>query len=313
MLTAYLNILVIFILIFIGYLLTYRQWFNNQVADAFSKLVLNIALPCSMFLNITKQFSKAEFIQLFSGMLIPLLSMSITLLISYFYGKITKVKTGRLGSFTTMATCSNTIFIGLPINLAIFGEISVPFVLLYYIVNTTFFWTVGVFLIAKDNPQAETAQISFHPLTALKKIFSPALLGFIIGLLWILTEVPVPSMLQTLSSYLGQLTTPLSMFVIGIIIYYTGIRNLKLNKDIVGVLIGRYLLSPLIVWLISHFVKVPELMLNVFIIQSAMPIQNSVPILVRNYDADVDFAASSLAYSILLYLIYIPLLLLIIL
>lgn len=44
-----------------------------------------------------------------------------------------------------------------------------------------------------------------------------------------------------------------------------------------------------------------------------MPVQNSIPILARNYQADEDYAASSLGYSVLLYMIYIPILLKIIL
>ena len=39
MIAAYINILFIFILMFIGFFLTYKQWFSNQIGDAFSKLV----------------------------------------------------------------------------------------------------------------------------------------------------------------------------------------------------------------------------------------------------------------------------------
>ena len=99
------------------------------------------------------------------------------------------------------------------------------------------------------------------------------------------------------------------MFIIGIIVYNVGIKNLTLNKEIIGVGLGRYVLSPLIVWLLGQWISVPPLMLSVFIIQSAMPVQNSVPILARSYQADQPFAASALGYSILLYLAYIPLLL----
>lgn len=312
LLGAYLNILMIFLMMFMGYALTYRQWFSNRSADVFSKLVLNIALPCNMFLNITANFSRSEFIHLFSGMLIPLLSMSITFIVSLIYAKVTGVKErGHYGTFSTMFTCSNTIFIGLPINLAIFGEVSVPYVLLYYVVNTSFFWTLGIYMMAHDSPhiEEETATISFHPLAALKKVFSPALMGFMIGLVWLMCSLKVPDTLATFLRYLGNLTTPLSMFIIGIIIYFTGIRNLKLNKDIIGVMIGRYLLSPLIVWGIGQFIHVPDMMLKVFIVQSSMPIQNSVPILARSYGIDTEFAASTLAYTVLAYLLYIPLLL----
>lgn len=309
MITAYINILFIFILMFIGYFLTYKQWFSNQIGDAFSKLVLQIALPCNMFLTITKNFSRAEFLQLVSGMIIPLLSMLLTFVISFLYQRVFNISPHRRGTFSTMFTCSNTIFIGLPINLAIFGERAVPYVLLYYIVNTTIFWTLGIYFIARDNPQIEQATVNFHLLPILKKVFSPALIGFLLGLCLVLLNLSVPDSFATFLSYLANLTTPLSMFIIGIIVYNVGIKNLTLNKDIIGVLLGRYVLSPLIVWLLGQWISVPPLMLSVFIIQSAMPVQNSVPILARSYQADQPFAASALGYSILLYLAYIPLLL----
>jgi Predicted permeases len=309
MLEAYLNIIVIFLLMFVGYWCSYRQWFSNRTADVFSKIVLNLSLPFSMFLNITQSFTREEFLDLFSGVLIPFLSMILTLLFSFAYRKIFHITPSRQGVYSTMVTCSNTIFIGLPINLAIFGDDSIPFVLLYYIMNTTIFWTIGVYLIAKDSPHIEEAHVSFHPLVALKKIFSPALLGFIIGVIWMLLEAKVPMLIQNFGNYLAELTTTLSMFAIGIMVYFNGIKNLKMNKDIVGVLIGRFLVAPLIVWLLGFWIHVPTLMLQVFIIQAAMPVQNSVPILARSYQADEEYASSSMGYSVLIYMLYIPVLL----
>lgn len=309
MLQAYVKIFAIFALMFLGYFLSYKQWFSNRTADVFSKLVLNIALPFNMFLNMTANFSRDEFLTLFSGMIIPVISMTATFIISLLYRKLAKVTPSRQGTFTAMFTYSNTIFIGLPINLAIFGEKAIPYALLYYIVNTTFFWTLGIYEIAQDNPDIEKARIAFHPLVLLKKIFTPALLGFIIGLLWVLTTFDVPQFIASFGGYLADLTTPLSMFVIGIIIYFSGLKNLKMNKDIFGVLLGRFVFSPVIVWLLGFVFPVPPLMLAVFMIQSSMPVQNSIAILARNYNADEEFGASSLGYSVLVYLVYIPILL----
>ncbi|MFZ8763776.1 AEC family transporter [Enterococcus diestrammenae] len=313
MLQAYVKIFAIFALMFLGYFLSYKQWFSNRTADVFSKLVLNIALPFNMFLNMTANFSRDEFLTLFSGMIIPVISMTATFIISLLYRKLAKVTPSRQGTFTAMFTYSNTIFIGLPINLAIFGEKAIPYALLYYIVNTTFFWTLGIYEIAQDNPDIEKARITLHPLVLLKKIFTPALLGFIIGLLWVLTTFDVPQFIASFGGYLADLTTPLSMFVIGIIIYFSGLKNLKMNKDIFGVLLGRFIFSPVIVWLLGFVFPVPPLMLAVFMIQSSMPVQNSIAILARNYNADEEFGASSLGYSVLVYLVYIPILLKIIL
>ncbi|WP_312499093.1 AEC family transporter, partial [Enterococcus sp.] len=141
MFDAYINIFVIFSLMFIGYILSYKQWFSNRTADTFSKLVLNLTLPANMFLTIIKNFTKEEFLSLVSGMVIPLLSMLITYMIGHLWRRFFHVAHKHKGAFSSMFTFSNTIFIGLPINLAIFGEKAVPYVLLYYIVNTTLFWT----------------------------------------------------------------------------------------------------------------------------------------------------------------------------
>lgn len=139
MLASYFNILVVFALVLVGYRLSRKGWFDETTTGLFSKLVLNIALPFSMFLNITKQFTRDQFMSLVSGMLVPILSIAITFIISTIWVKVARVPATRQGVFRTMFTASNTIFMGLPINLAIFGEKAVPYVLLYYICNTTFF------------------------------------------------------------------------------------------------------------------------------------------------------------------------------
>lgn len=309
MLEAYLNILVIFAVMLVGYVLTWRKWFDNHIADVFSKLVLNIALPLNMFLNMTERFTKAEFLELFRGILLPALSIVITYLISIGYAKLIRVPIGRQGAFKVMFTASNTIFMGLPVNIAVFGEKAIPYALLYYICNTTFFFTIGIYLIQRDNLTAHHTPPSFSFRFIVRKLLSPALLGFFIGLCWMLLEIPLAVPLRDFAHYLSQLTTPLSLFVIGIIIYQTGLKNLTLDKDTIGVLVGRYLVSPLVIILLSKVIPVPTLMLNVFILQSAMPVQNSMPILAKGYGADETFATSSLVYSIVGYLFVILVLL----
>ena len=135
------------------------------------------------------------------------------------------------------------------------------------------------------------------------------MLGFLVGVFWLLTGVKVPLALASFSTYIGNLTTPLSMFIIGITVYFLGISTLKLNKAIVGVLLGRFIISPLLIILITRVIQLPDMMVKVFFIQSAMPIQNSVPILARLYHADVEFAAATLGYTVLSYLAVVPMLL----
>jgi predicted permease len=309
MIQAYFNIFAIFAMMFVGYFLSYKKWFDSHTADLFSKMVLGLALPFEMFITMTQKFSRDEFLHLIGGIVVPVLSMLLAYWLSKVVAYLLGVEQARLGTFSTMFTCSNTIFIGLPINMAIFGSQAVPYVLIYYIANTTFFWTWGVYKIAQDSQTfAGLAQVpqDFGLIQGLKKVMNPTMLGFMVGIVWLLTGIKVPLALVNFSTYIGNLTTPLPMFIIGITVYFLGIRTLKLNKAIVGVLLGRFILSPLLIILLTRWIPLPDMMVKVFFIQSAMPIQNSVPILARRYRADIEFATSTLGYTVLSYLAVVP-------
>ena len=49
-----------------------------------------------------------------------------------------------------MVVNDNCLFIGLPVQIALFGQDALPYFLLYYIGNTISVWMVGVFLIELD-------------------------------------------------------------------------------------------------------------------------------------------------------------------
>ncbi|WP_346655914.1 AEC family transporter [Vagococcus zengguangii] len=296
--------MVIFAMIIIGYILSAKKWFNNKMIDAFSKLVLNIALPLNMYLNMIEKFEHDEFLTLATGIVLPAVSIVVTFILSKVFCSLFKVSTNRRGVFQTMFTASNTIFMGLPITTAVFGEHAIPYALLYYMCNTSFFFTVGISLIASDREGASmTWKFDWRDLV--RKLLNPALVGFFIGLLWMLLELPKIKPLLDFSRYMGGLTTPLSLFIIGMIVYQTGWKSIKFNHEVAGVLLGRYLVSPLVVYLLSFIIPVPVLMLKVFMLQSAMPVQNSMAMLARAYGADEVFATSSLIYSILSYLVVI--------
>lgn len=308
MLESYLNILVVFALVLVGYQLANKGVFKGDTLKLFSFMVLNIALPFNMFLNMTERFDREEFLSLFSGMLLPAVSILAVFCFSVFYSKVTNVPEKRRGLFQTMFTISNSIFMGIPINVAIFGEESIPYVLLYYICNTTFFWTVGIYLISSDNQDPTIENVRMNAKGVVKMLITPAMSGFLIGLFYMLVGLPEIPLLSKFATHLSNLTTPLSMFVIGMIIYQTGLKNLKMDKDSFGILLGRYVISPLSVFLLAQVIEVPDLMFKVYLVQAAMPAQNTTPVLAKQYGSDAEFATTAQAFTFLVYLFVIPIL-----
>jgi malate permease and related proteins len=303
------SILSIIIMISLGYILTSKGWFNEEASKLLSRIVVNISLPVYMVANLVTNFDKEKLYKLSVGLPTALISILLAYVIGVCVSKLIKIKKGRKGTFQTMFFASNTIFIGLAVNLSLFGEKSVPYVLIYYIANTVIFWTIGVYAVSSD---AQDNKVKIFSLNLVKKIFSPPLLGFLVGIMFVVLEVHLPSFALDTCKYLGNLTTPLSMIFIGITIHSVKLREIRLDKDIVALLLGRFLIAPVIVILLVHYLKAPLLMKEVFIIQASMPIMTQTSIIAKTYKSDYKYAAIMTTITTLGAIITIPLYMLLI-
>jgi len=298
------SVLSIIFMITIGYFLSSKGWFDEKSSKLLSKLVVNLSLPAYMISNLVSNYSKDELLKLGSGLVIPFSSMILCYLIAIAAARLIKIPGGRAGTFCSMFAWSNTIFIGLPVNLALFGDESIPYVLLYYIANTTLFWTIGVYGISRDGGNSGGKLFSA---SNIKRIFSPPLTGFLIAIALIMLGIRLPQSILDTCRYLGNLTTPLSMLFIGIIIHSVKIREIKADKEMVVLLAGRFLVAPLLVFAMSFVLPIPLLMKKVFVIQAGMPAMTQTSIVAESYDADYKYAAVMTAATTIVSLVSIPL------
>ena len=300
------GILVILGMILVGFVIGEKGWFDDKSRGLIAKLVTQVALPCYMLYTITQRFTAADLLKMLPALRFPALSMVILLGIATGVARLFAVRQDRRGLFISMFFNSNTIFVGLPINQALFGDASIPYVLIYYMCNTTFFWTLGTYLIQRDGE----GEAQFDLKTSLKKVFSPPLMGFLLGLVLVMLQIKLPAFLASDLQYLGNLTTPLSMIFIGLSVSHVGVKQLVLGKEQLLILLGRFLVAPLLMASIVYWVPLPSLMKQVFIIQSAMPVMTNAPVVARLYGADSDYAAVMVTETTLATMVVIPILML---
>jgi predicted permease len=302
------GVLVILVMVAVGYILTERGWFDDKSAKLVSRLVTQIALPAYMVTTIMKDFTADQLKTLLPDLRYPVISMLILFAFSFVVMRVMRIKQEHAGLFSSMFFNSNTVFVGLPINLALFGDKSLPYVLVYYMANTTFFWTLGVWLIQRDG----MGKAKINVLETLKKIFSPPLLGFMLGIVLVVLHVKLPPFLVSDLTYIGGLTIPLSMFFIGIAVSNAGISRMRLTNDSIGILLGRFIFAPALMALLVIPSSMPMLMKQVFILQAAMPVMTNAPVVSKLYDADADYAAIMVTETTLMSIIVVPILMVII-
>jgi malate permease and related proteins len=301
------SVLSVILMIGLGFVLAKKGWFEEKSASLISRLVVGVALPAYMIANLMGGYDRAKLLSMLPGLPIPFAVMVSTYAIGAGTAALFRLPRGRRGSFASMFALSNTIFIGLPVNLVLFGEESLPYVLLYYIANTSLFWTLGVYGIAKDGAiLAGRPPPSLVSAEGLRRILSPPLVAFLAAVAMIAAGIGLPRPIMDSCKSIGAMTTPLSMLFIGIVISRVEWKRLRLERDLVLLLAGRFVLSPLILVLLARGTGLPPLMKAVFLVQASMPAMTQTPILAESYGADSEYAGLATSVTTVLSLATIP-------
>lgn len=296
-------VLSILAMISIGYVLSRRGWFDEHASELFSKMVVRVSLPALMISNLLTTFDRGTLFEAGMGIFIPMACMLLLYGMGLVLVRLIHIPPNKRGVFLAMFTFSNTVFIGLPVNVALFGEESTSFVLLYYVANTVLFWTIGVGGIQRDGMSGHAPSV----LSRLKSFLSPPLMGFLFAVLLILLNLKLPRFVMDACKYMGNLTTPLSMLYIGIVINSITMQDVRFDKDMVTVLTGRFVLAPLLILAFLYYLPLPDLMKKVFVIQAAMPIMTQIAIVSQAYRADYKYAAAMVTVTTMVSLVFIPL------
>lgn len=327
----------------VGYALAARGWFGPESRRLLPRLVTNVSLPPFLMCTILRSFERENLLHMLSGILLPLLAMLLMYAAAWVTARLTRVSRRHFGLFCACVSNPNTIFIGIPVNMALFGPEAVPYVLLYYFASTCFFWTVGNYAISRDerapapsgaSPQAgvsmsataataATAGAGLTPPHAgagrdarpghaswrarLGRVVSAPMLGFLTGLALALLGVELPGFLFEAARQVGDLTTPLALIFIGVTLQGMDMRGFRLTRDMALALTGRFVVSPLLVYALLPFFGLPELMGKVYVMQASLPVLMQVAILSAYYNTDPDFGSVMVSLSTIICVITTPL------
>ena len=303
-LTSLGSIFPIIVMIAIGYILRKRHWFHHTFSENVSKLITNVALPCSIFYSVLKYLNMDALKELSNRLIFTFASVIIGYVAAFLVIKLVKMREGRRGVFYNAVVNANTIFIGLPLNMALFGEAASKYYLMYYITNTVSIWTLGYMLLASDPMEnSGDAKGGFD----LKKLLSPPLIAFVIAFAVLLSGIKVITPIVETTKYLGSVVTPLALLYIGIVLADAGLHSIRFDLDTNLALLGRFVFSSVVMIVLlkiaGRFVKLDPLEIKTFVIQSAAPVFAALPILTNETNGDIGYSTNVVTTSTVLFAI----------
>ena len=132
-------------------------------------------------------------------------------LLVYFVSKLVFCKTKEEASRRACVACSylgNVGFMGIPVMEMLFPGNSdmVLYTVVYNIAFNAMSWTLGVFTITGEKKR----------INPLKIVLNPPMIAVIVSLPFFFLNVHIPEQVMTPISYLGDMTLPLSMVILGV-------------------------------------------------------------------------------------------------
>ena len=271
----------------LGFFLKKRKIVSDRGQKEITDLVIDIVLPANI---ITSFLSKFDGDVLKDCIVIALISLGIQLM-SLVYGKVffRKESEDRLKCLAYGIICSNAGFLGNPVAEGVFGSVGLMLASVYLIPQRIMMWSEGLAIFSGEADRKGT----------LKKVVThPCVLACFIGILLMVTQFSLPSVILTPLQTVGRCNTALSMMVIGMILADIDLKTLA-DKTVVIYTVHRLVIIPLIVWGVLYFLPVSHLVRGVSVLLAAMPAGATTSMLAAKYDRDPAFATKLVVFSTL--------------
>ncbi len=293
-------ILTLFLIMGAGFLLKKTSIITKSGEQFMITLLQKAAIPALMFHSVQTQFTRSFLEENYPALLVAFLTILGSIIAGLVVSRLFRIRPANQGVFTVMFAFSNTILIGLPVVTGVFGEGAVPWLMLYNLMNSFLFWTLGIWLIGGDQGAKLLSQDS------LKKLFNPAVLSFLAGIVLLYQGITVPQPVMEGFRWMRDLVTPLSTLYMGAVIADLSFRKLPGLKPTLLILFGRFVFSPLIALAILTFFGFSGEGVPVIVIVSALPVMTQVSVMAGYYHKDRQYAAFMTALTTLLTLLVIP-------
>ena len=308
-------VLMVFIIMAVGYFMGKGGWAGPEVTSFISKFITNITVPFTIVYTFISSIPGKELAGSWAYIAASFISIIIAVVIGKLVARAAKVDAKRRGIFICLFAFSNSIFIGLPIATAIFGEGALLYAIYYYVANTVMMNSLGVIELERDRCAIQGDSSGTSARLVVKSLLKPPLLAAVAGIALSLlgvTEDMLPDFLTSALRYVGNITSPLALIFVGMALHRMGISCIKrIDKPLALSLVGRFIVSPLTMILATALFGIHGQPAHILTIQMSLPAMISISIYSENIGADTDFAARGIVVSTLLSFVTIPLYILI--
>lgn len=287
------------IIILIGFFAAKTGYVDVKFKDAISKLIVNLLLPCLIISSISAQeFNISLLKDIFLAACLSLLCIFSLFGIGALTAKLFKIPLFTKTVHKLLMTLGNVMFVGYPIVTAMYGENCFIYIMVYWLLNDLFLWTLGVFMLDKNKDSSNGSPI--------KKLLNPNTISFAVAVVMMIFGIRLPSLLDRAVSGLGNLTTNISMIFIGMTLATVDVRRIFQKWWVFPAALLKLIIMPVIFMVIFKFLGIKETLAGVIVLEAAMPVQTVLSVLANENGADYEYSTVGMFITTILCAVTLP-------
>lgn len=300
------SVFLLFALIFLGYYIGKRRIVRQDAAPDFSNLVLKVTMPVTVFCSIVEQQGKEGLGSAWEIFVAVMILHAATCAVSIGLVKLLHVPQKDQGVWIFTMMFSNNGFMGFPLALAVFGSQGMFLMALANVISNLFLFSIGVKVLTRFYPTDE--QISIRQM-----FVNNINIAVIIGFVFLLFNIPVPEIADKLMTYISNITSGLSMLVVGISLSRLPFKGVFEDKKMFLLPVLRLLVIPLAVIGILYVlpIQMDSMVRNILILTSCLPAASAQSMITEQYHTNTSAAARAVFITTLFSVVTVPVIMMI--
>lgn len=280
-----------------GYLANKLHIMGGETDQKITKLILTITMPAMALGAVATSEELPDLGELLGLLEVTVAFYGVSFLLAAILPRFLGGTRGQQSVWRFAISFSNVGFIGIPVSTAFFGETGMLYAVILMLPFNLLSYALG--------PLMLTGGIRDF---SWKKLCNPAVVSALVALIMTLLRLHPPMVVGECLEFVGDMTPPLSLLVIGSSLAGLPIGRVFASGRLWALSVIRLLVLPLLLYWILKAVGLEGLGLGVSVLQIAMPVAANGTMLAMEYGGDVESMAQATFLTTLCSMLTVPLL-----
>lgn len=294
------SIFSLFIIILIGVYGSKKGIITPETNKGLTDILIKIALPFMIISSFMFTYDDTIKSNVFKTFYYSIEAYGIMIAVSYL--TLIPIKGDKKTVLHFANVFVNTGYIGFPVLNSVYGSEGIIYGSIFNVFFVIFVWTYGIMLykgkLEKGYLKKEIVSL----------LFNPSIIAVAIGTAMMVLNIKLEGAILNSVKSIGNITGPLSMFIIGVILSNVKIKQYLKDWQVYYELAIKLIIIPLVTYLILLLLEDSSRAVYSIIIMTAMPASAMTSILAENFNKEKEFAAIIVSATTLTSLITVPLL-----